>query len=437
MTTSDLHPAAGALRRLVSSLWLKPFPGQILPLLFLLIMLLPAAPTHAAAVKTGAQVAVEDGFSLLRGEKFGLLTNATATVGGQHLLDLMRAAGASPAVIFVPEHGLKGKAEDGVHIADAAEGDIPVVSLYGSRMKPRPGDLAGLDLLVFDIQDIGVRFYTYISSMGLAMQAAAEAGIPFLVLDRPNPLGGNYVAGFVREDGLASFTSLFPVPIAHGMTVGELARMIKGEAMLPGLADLDLSIVRMEGWRRQMRWPDTGLAWVPTSPNIPDYESALLYAGVGLLEATSVNEGRGTKEPFKLAGAPGLDAEKLVKRLNDLALPGILIKPAAYVPTAIPGMSSNPKFRDRQVTGVRIEVTDQTALLPVETGVALLATLYESTPETEKNIFFRKGIELMAGTDRLQKALEHQRSSREIQNLWQAEVEAFRKSRERYLLYGE
>lgn len=407
------------------------------PLLLVLIVLLPPALTHAAAVKTGAQVAAEDGFSLLRGRKFGLLTNATATVEGRHLLDRMLAAGTPPAVIFVPEHGLRGTAEDGVHIADAAEGDIPVVSLYGNRMKPRPVDLAGLDLLVFDIQDIGVRFYTYISSMGLAMQAAAEAGIPFVAFDRPNPLGGDYVAGFVREDGLSSFTSLFPVPIAHGLTVGELARMIKGEAMLPGLANLDLSIVRMEGWRRQMRWPDTGLAWVPTSPNIPDYESSLLYAGVGLLEATSASEGRGTRAPFKLAGAPGLDGEKLAKSLNDLALPGVWFAPAAYVPIAIPGMSSNPKFKDRQIPGVRIEVTDQGALLPVETGVALLAFLYEALPEAEKKVFFRKGIELMAGTGRLQKALEQQRSPGEIQTLWQAEIAAFRKSRERYLLYGE
>lgn len=405
-------------------------------LLPLLVLFLTAAGVHAAAVKTGAQMAAEDGFSLLQGKKFGLLTNATAMVEDRHLLDLMLASATPPAVLFVPEHGLKGTAEDGVRIADAAEGDIPVVSLYGDRMKPRPVDLAGLDVLVFDIQDIGVRYYTYISSMGLAMQAAAEAGIPFVVLDRPNPLGGNYVAGFVRESGFASFTSLFPVPIAHGMTVGELARMAKGESMLPGLAGLDLTVVRMEGWRRDMRWPDTGLAWVPTSPNIRDYESALLYAGVGLLEATSASEGRGTREPFKLAGAPGIDSARLATNLNARALPGVRFTPATYTPTAIPGMSSNPKLKDRQVTGVRIEVTEQCALLPVETGVAVLAALYESLPATEKKVFFRKGIDLMAGTDRLQRSLELQRSAEEIQHLWRAEVEAFRESSERYLLYS-
>jgi uncharacterized protein YbbC (DUF1343 family) len=405
-------------------------------LLPLQILVLSAVCSHAAVVRTGAQVAAEDGFLLLRGKRTGLLTNATAMVAGRHLLDLMLDSGMPPAAIFVPEHGLKGTAEDGVHITNASERNIPVLSLFGERMKPRPADLAGLDILVFDIQDVGARFYTYISTMGLAMQGAAEAGIPFVVLDRPNPLGGNYVSGFVRESGYASFTSLFPVPIAHGMTVGELARMIKGESMLPGLEHLELTVVRMEGWRRSLRWPDTGLAWVPTSPNIPDYETSLLYAGVGLLEATRASEGRGTREPFKLVGAPAVDAAKLAEKLNALALPGVRFELAAFVPTAIPGMSSSPKFRGRSVAGVRIAITDQSVFLPVETGVSVLAALYEALPATEQKSFFRKGLDLMAGTHLLQSSLESQLGAAAIQDLWQAEVEAFRRSRERYLLYG-
>lgn len=411
---------------------------RIVRLLLPLLIIFPSAvAAQTAAVKTGAQVAAEDAFSLLKGKKFGLVTNATAMVEGRHLLDLLISSGAAPTLLFVPEHGLKGKAEDGVRIADAFERDIPVVSLYGDRKKPRPVDLAGLDLLVFDIQDIGARFYTYISTMGLAMQGAAEAGIPFLVLDRPNPLGGNYVSGFVRESGLSSFTSLFPIPIAHGMTVGELALMVKGESMLPGLGGLVLTVAQMKGWRRSMRWPDTGLAWVPTSPNIPDYETSLLYAGVGLLEATSASEGRGTREPFRFAGAPAVDAAKLAEKLNARALPGVRFEPATFSPIAIPGMSSSPKFKDRPVAGVRIEITDQSVLLPVETGVSVMAALYESLPATEKKTFFRQGIDLMAGTNRLQRSMELQRGSEEIQHLWRAEVEAFRKTRERYLIYAQ
>jgi uncharacterized protein YbbC (DUF1343 family) len=272
--------------------------------------------------------------------------------------------------------------------------------------------------------------------MGLTMQGAAEAGLPFVVFDRPTPLCGHYVAGFVRESGLASFTSLFPVPIAHGMTVGELARMVKGESMLPGLEHLELTVVCMEGWSRSLRWPDTGLAWTPTSPNIPDYETSLLYAGVGLLEATRASEGRGTREPFKLVGAPAVDAAELAAKLNAQALPGVRFEPATFVPTAIPGMSSSPKFRDRSVAGVRIAITEQSVFLPVETGVALLAALYEALPATEKKGFFRKGLDLMAGTQRLQSSLELQLGAAAIQDLWRAEVETFRQSRERYLLYS-
>jgi uncharacterized protein YbbC (DUF1343 family) len=407
-----------------------------LPLLPLLFFVLATGGALAATVKTGAQVAAEDDFSHLKGKKFGLVTNATAVVEGRHLLDLLLASGTSPSIIFVPEHGLKGKAEDGVHIPDTADAGIPVLSLYGDRKKPRPSDLAGLDLLVFDLQDIGTRFYTYIATMGLAMESAAAAGIPFVVFDRPNPLGGDYVSGFVRERGLSSLTALFPVPIAYGLTVGELALMVKGESMLPGLDRLDLTVVRMEGWRRNMRWPDTGLAWIPTSPNIPDYETALLYPGLGLLEATGASEGRGTREPFKLAGHPALNAEILAETLNARALPGIRFEPATFAPAAIPGMASSPKFKGRPVAGVRIKITDQSILRPVETGVAVMAALYAALPATEQQIFFRKGLDLMAGTDRLQRSLEFQRSPDEIQNLWRVEVDKFRQTRAPYLLYG-
>jgi uncharacterized protein YbbC (DUF1343 family) len=206
--------------------------------------------------------------------------------------------------------------------------------------------------------------------------------------------------------------------------------------MLPGLDRLDLTVVRMEGWRRNMRWPDTGLAWIPTSPNIPDYETALLYPGLGLLEATGASEGRGTREPFKLAGHPALNAEILAETLNARALPGIRFEPATFAPAAIPGMASSPKFKGRPVAGVRIKITDQSILRPVETGVAVMAALYAALPATEQQIFFRKGLDLMAGTDRLQRSLEFQRSPDEIQNLWRVEVDKFRQTRAPYLLYG-
>lgn len=404
--------------------------------LFVSVLLFPLS-VGAAPVKTGAELLAEDSFSLLRGKRFGLVTNRSATVRGFHLLDLMASAGIRPVVIFSPEHGLKGTGEDGVHLPDGAEGEIPVRSLYGTAKKPCQEDVKGLDLLVFDIQGVGARFYTYISTMGLAMQAAAEAGTPFMVLDRPNPLGGDYVSGFVRTGLPPSFTALYPIPIAHGMTMGELALMIRGENMLPGIATLDLTVVEMEGWQRWMRWPDTGLSWIPTSPNIADFETSLLYAGMCLVEGTAASEGRGTDEPFRVVGWPGIDAEALAAELNSHDLPGVRFKPARFVPSSIPGRASAPKFRDREVNGVRMEIFDYSSVLPVETGIAVISALYGAIPPGERKSFFRRGIDDLSGSDRLRRATEAGVTPEEIVRLWDTDVFEFMLRRGDYLIYTD
>ncbi|BCG46279.1 Protein YzbB [Citrifermentans bremense] len=408
----------------------------LLSLSLMLILIFPA-PSNGALVKTGAEVLSEQDFLPLKGKNFALVTNHSALVGEVHLLDLMKKKGIMPTVIFTPEHGLKGTAEDGVQLADDTSGGVPVISLYGAVKQPRPEDLKGIDLVVFDIQDAGVRFYTYISTMGLAMQAAAREGIPFMVLDRPNPLGGEYVGGFVRDGLPASFTSLYPVPIAHGMTVGELAGMIKGEAMLPGLTQLDLKVVRMQGWQRSMRWPDTGLLWVATSPNLASFESVLLYPGTGLLEGTSASEGRGSTIPFQLAGWPGIDPLALAARLNSEQLRGVHFEPVQFTPLRMPGVSSAPKYRDREVGGVRIDITDYRKVSPVETGVAVLSALHALVPEPVRPSFFRGGFDDMAGSAELRKAVERGESAQAIAASWNAELSRFLALREGYLLYGE
>ena len=265
------------------------------------------------AFATGADLLVASGFAALAGKRVGLITNQTGLVGGEHLADLLsKAPGLKLAAIFAPEHGFRGKAEAGASVrggVDAKTG-VPIFSLYGATRKPTQVMLRNVDVLVFDIQDVGARFYTYISTMGLAMQAAAAARIPFVVLDRPNPLGGEYVSGFVLEPSLRSFVGQYPIPIVHGLTVGELARMIKGEGWLEGLGALELSVVEMQGWRRSMRWPQTERAWVATSPNIPTFESALVYPGIGIVGEAEVSEGRGTPTPFSLFAAPWLDAAR-------------------------------------------------------------------------------------------------------------------------------
>ncbi len=227
------------------------------------------------AVTTGAEAFAASRFAAVAGKRVGLVTNHTGRVRGEHLADVLsKAPNMKLTAIFAPEHGFRGTAEAGAKVRDGvdAKTGVAVFSLYGASRKPTSRMLRNVDVLVFDIQDIGVRFYTYISTMGLAMQAAAAARIPFVVLDRPNPLGGDYVSGFVLEPALRSFVGQYPIPIVHGMTVGELARMIQGEKWLDGLDGLQLSVVAMQGWQRSVRWPQTGLAWVATSPNIPTFE---------------------------------------------------------------------------------------------------------------------------------------------------------------------
>ncbi|GFO64588.1 DUF1343 domain-containing protein [Geomonas paludis] len=407
---------------------------SVVALTLMLFLLFPGL-CRAEIVKTGAEVLSEQGFLPLQGKRFALITNQSAMVGGTHLLALMEQKGVKPALIFSPEHGLKGNAEDGVKLADDDAAPIPVKSLYGAGKKPRPDDLKGIDLMVFDIQDAGARFYTYISTMGLAMQAAAEAGIPFMVLDRPNPLGGEYVAGFVREKIPGSFTSLYPIPLAHGMTVGELAGMIKGEGMLPDLGRLELRVVRMQGWQRDMRWQDTGLTWVATSPNLAAIESVLLYPGTGLLEGTGASEGRGSTRPFQIAGWPGIDATALALRLNGEQLPGLRFDPLQFTPIRLPGISSAPKYRDRAVAGVSIEITDYRKVEPVQTGVALMAALQAALPEKSRPQFFRGGIDDMAGSPELRKGLQAGETAAAIEARWTPGVKRFLEQRKPYLLY--
>ena len=410
------------------------------PVFVLLLLVLSASLSHAgSAVTIGAEALYERDFTELRGKRVGLITNHTAMVDGIHLIDLMHEDEIQLVALFAPEHGLRGMQEDGVSIGDGIDRQtgVRVYSLYGGVKKPTLEMLAGLDVLVFDIQGIGTRFYTYISTMGLAMQAAAEAHIPFVVLDRPNPLGGEHFRGPVLEEGCGSFVGEYPIPVAYGMTMGELALMIRGEHMLPGLESLDLSVVRMEGWQRAMLWPETGLEWVRTSPNIPDFETALLYPGICLLEGTTASVGRGTREPFKLVGFPGIDAKELAARLNGKNLPGVRFEPSLFTPRSIPGMSSNPRFRDREIAGVRISITDPRAYRPLTTGIHLLCTLYGMLSREERASFFHQsGFDELAGTKNVRRSIEDGTSPESIIAGWNTGMERFGELRRKYLLYG-
>jgi uncharacterized protein YbbC (DUF1343 family) len=273
--------------------------------------------------------------------------------------------------------------------------------------------------------------------MGLAMQAAAEADIPFVVLDRPNPLGGEYVSGFVLESSERSFVGQYPIPLVHGLTIGELANFIKDQELIPGLDKLKLTVIPIKGWQRWMRWPDTNLSWKKTSPNIVSFESALVYPGVALLEATSVSDGRGTATPFTIVGFPGANPQRIAQTLNDLRLPGVLFEPTQFVPRALKGMESSPAYEGRVVQGVRIVVVDFHSFQPVETGIHILRVFYEELRASAHPGFISRAewLNKLAGTKRLYEMLVHDAKAHEIIASWASEVQRYKMARSKYLLY--
>jgi uncharacterized protein YbbC (DUF1343 family) len=399
-----------------------------------------ASDTMQANVRVGAGVLADNGFDAIGGRRVGLVVNHTARVDTAHLIDVLhRAPGIEITALFGPEHGIRGDADAGEVVADgrdAATG-APIHSLYGSTRKPTPEMLADVDALLYDIQDVGSRFYTYISTLGLAMQAAAEQDIPFYVLDRPNPLGGNYVSGFVLEEEYESFVGRYPIPVAYGLTAGELAQLIQGEGLMDGLEDLELNVIRMEGWQRDMLWPETGLPFIPPSPNIPDFETALVYAGDVFFEAASASEGRGTRTPFLVLGAPWADGQELADSLNAYGLPGVRFEPSQFTPESIEGMSSEPKLEGEELQGIRYIVNDPEAFRPVETGIHVLHAFYRHAERENVEDFISRpeGLARLAGTESLLEMLRDGASAAEIIRSWEDDVAQFRQRRAPYLLY--
>ncbi|CAN5545058.1 DUF1343 domain-containing protein [soil metagenome] len=401
-------------------------------------------------VSTGAQVLVDTDFAALRAlaprrpVRVGLVTNHTATVttadgGPSHLIDRLHAADdIELAALFGPEHGLRGTAEAGEMVDSGLDSNtgVRIWSLYGSTRRPPAAALLNLDVLVFDMQDVGARFYTYVSTMGYAMQAASEAGLPFVVLDRPNPIGGNRMAGFLMESPYESFVGLYPVPQQHGLTAGELARMIVGEGWLTGLANLPLHIVELQGWNRAMLFPETGIPFNPPSPNIPDFETALVYAGMGLVEGVTASEGRGTRTPFVLVGAPWVDGEALAASLNEAGLPGARFEGATFTPESIRGMASEPKHLGRRLGGVRVHVEDAAAYEPIRVALHVIAGMYRQAPTAERRSYFnRRWMAQLAGSDRLRTSIEAGMTPDAVTRLWERDMASFQYRRAAYLLY--
>lgn len=412
--------------------------------------IVPAASARRAAgapassgVRSGAEVAAADGFSVLSGLRVGLIANQSALVDGDHLADLLQAAPDVDLVaLFAPEHGFRGDLNGGVLFddgVDAATG-LPLFSLYGENRQPTPDMLDGVDVLVFDIQDVGARFYTFISTMGLAMQSAAEADIPFVVFDRPNPVGGRYVGGFLRTPDQESFIGQFPIPAAYGLTIGELARAIVAEEWVPGVGDLELEVVPLAGWQRDMTWLDTGLAWRPPSAGLQQAEAAIAYPGTVLFEATSLSYGIGTREPFLLFGAPWANGHLIADSLNaEPVLPGVRFEPVAFVPVPIEGWTSSPRLEGESLVGVRLVIDDPGTFLPVETGVYLLAAFIEQglarDVPLDELIDRPSTMDLLAGSTRMREAFEAGRTAAEIIAGWATDRERFEPIRRAAMIY--
>jgi len=326
-------------------------------------------------ISTGADVLIGKQLDLVRGRRVGLVTNHTGRLSsGEFLVDALRAKGVHVTALFGPEHGIRGVAGAGDRIEDSvdAETGIPVFSLYGKQNSPTETMLKDVDVLLYDIQDVGARFYTYISTMKLCMEAAAGKGIPYVVLDRPNPLGAR-IDGPLLEDSLRSFVGPVRLPVVYGLTIGELAMMINTEGLLKGGAHANLTVVWMEGWFRNMRWAETGLPWIAPSPNIPTPGTADIYPATCFLEATNVSEGRGTPEPFRQFGAPFLNADTLAAQLNARGLPGIRFSPATFTPIS-------SKHKGEICYGAQATVTDPAAFRPVVTGLTIIRVLLDSAP---------------------------------------------------------
>ncbi|WP_371809497.1 exo-beta-N-acetylmuramidase NamZ domain-containing protein [Terribacillus sp. AE2B 122] len=378
-------------------------------------------------VTPGVEVLLDDQKELLKGKKVGLITNPTGIDSKLNsIVDLLHDdSDIELTALFGPEHGVRGDAQAGEYVEsyiDEKTG-LPVYSLYGQTRKPTPEMLKNVEVLVFDIQDVGTRYYTYIYTMAYAMEAAKENNIPIVVLDRPNPQGGLTVDGPVLEPEFSSFIGMYPIPTKHGMTVGELASFFNEEFNIGA----DLRVVKMKGWRRSMDFDDTGLPFVLPSPNMPTVSTSFVYPATGLIEGTNLSEGRGTTRPFELIGAPFINSTNLAAELNSLSLPGVKFRAASFTPTS-------SKHAGKLSHGVEIYVTDRADFDAVTTGLYIIKTIHDMYPddfEFLSNNFFDKLI----GNDRVRTMILEGASVEEIMKRYKKELYEFKKVRKEYLIY--
>lgn len=370
----------------------------------------------------------------LASRRVALLANPTAVDQAfRHAVDVVGGM-CELVALFGPEHGIRGDAQDMISVDTSSEDSIPVYSLYGSTeasLTPTPESLESVDVMVYDIQDVGSRYYTYVWTMVLAMRACAKAGVDFVVLDRPNPIGGVAVEGGAIEQGYDSFVGLRSIPNRHGMTAGEIATWALAEEKL----DLNLQVVQMQGWQRKMSFAETGLPWIQPSPNMPTVDTALVYPGMCLVEGTEASEGRGWTRPFEVAGAPYVDPDKFAALLAEQQLPGVVFRPLWFLPTF-------QKCANQVCGGVQQHITNAESYLPYRTGVAFVWALHKLWKDdfewrSKAYEFVDKipAFDLLTGSAAIREGIEGGSDLASLAETWRAEEERFRKSRQQWLLY--
>ena len=387
----------------------------------------------AFKVKLGNEVLLEENIALIKGKRVGLVTNQTGLTGDlSSLVDvLLSHSEVNLVALFGPEHGYRGDAQAGIEVESYIDKktNLPVYSLFGATKSPTSTMLKDVEIILFDIQDIGVRYFTYIYTMANVLESAGKVGLPFVVLDRPNPLGGIKVEGNIVEEDFKSFVGNYALPIRHGMTIGELATYFNEEFRM----GVDLKVIKMKNWQRKIYYDETSLIWVPPAPNILTLDTAFIYPGTCLVEGTNISEGRGTVKPFEMIGAAWIDGIELSRELNSRKLPGVLFRPVYFSPLA-------DKYKDKKCEGVQFHTTDREAFLPVLSGLTLLEVIIElypgsfewrELPSSEHYFFF----DLLCGADKIRKGLMKGGKAGDIVKSWEDELLNFKGKRERYLLY--
>ncbi len=383
-------------------------------------------------VELGNEIFVKNFSSELQGKSLGLVINHTSVLPpGRSLAQALLEKGQKIQAIFSPEHGFSGTVEAGTEVKDSQLKDIMIYSLYEENKKPTPEQTRGIDAFVYDIQDVGTRFYTYITTLKYVLEAAAEAQIPVYVLDRPNPTGGDIIEGPLLRPEYESFIGALPIPVRYGLTPGELAMMMKGEGWVP--RELDLHVIRMQGWRRNYFWEDTGLPWIPPSPNMPTPETAIIYPGSSVLGTVKLNEGRGTPHPFLQFGAPWLDPSLLIKKLNGGEQFGIELEAVNYTPRSLPGIALRPLYENKVCHGIRVRILQKEKFFSLRFSYEIIKAM--KNQQQYKLTAHSRYLNMIFGSDLLSHYIEGKISYEKFISQVEEEEKLFRQKRLKYLLY--